>query len=140
MAPRLLEDIEETVRAHSREGLCQHWAIRQDAPPFHSPLHLARVCRGDRRKVASVEGNQSRFGGETEVQQPRFFGVKGSSRWALRSSFFLAGVDESDALFNFGDIEIIVVKRENILTLNLRNLFNECVRHRRSTFEGLIVI
>lgn len=41
--------------------------------------------------------------------------------------FLSRGVDESDALFNFGDIEIIVVKRENILTLNLRNLFNVSV-------------
>lgn len=83
--------------AHSREGLCQHWAIRQDAPPPHSPLHLARVCGGDRRKVASVEGDQSRLEErETQVRQLRFFGVKGSSRWVLRSSFFL------DALSTLG--------------------------------------
>lgn len=86
--------------AHSREGLCQHWAIRQDAPPPHSPLHLARVCGGDRRKVASVEGDQSRLGGEKDSSAPTeilrckgFFQIGSSVQFLSRRSL------------NFGDVE-----------------------------------
>lgn len=92
--PPLLEDTEEASGScHSREGLCQHWAIRQDAPPFRPFIWLESVeATTGRWWLLSRATNL--VWGRVKCDQLRFFGLKGSSGW-VRSSFFLSTMSQT---------------------------------------------